>query len=576
MKKKIGNRIIVSFSLLIGILIFFLLLFFNDLVRETHMSIIKQEAEEKIRFIELVLKDKNRDRGYAAVPDIDFLRKVSGIIGLRITIVDFNGSVLADSDINNVSSMDNHQYRIEVKEAMASGTGSSIRYSNTLKIDMFYYAHKSDKYIIRLAKPLYIVEEKIQKIRKFIVFSGIFIIFTSIIIIIYISKRITNPINETMNFARDFSHGDYTRRIMNYSDDEIGNLQKSLNRLADTIVGKIDSLIFEQNKLKITLENISDGIAVIGDDKRILISNKAFNALFDINNDVSEKLYFEVIRSRTLNIKIEYVLARGQSASFEEKLISGKVCEVSINPIMEHDTLQGILVVLRDVTEKKKIEQMKTDLVGNMSHELKTPIAIMRGYLETIDEHYNDEKMCRDLIGKAIDSAERQNSIINDILKLNLLETSHEFIDEEINLGGIINNCIHLLQPKASKKNITIEKSTDILDTVIRSNRFLAEEIFFNLIDNAINYNRESGKISIHAREEKGKILIYIEDTGIGIPEESIPRVFERFYRVDKSRSRATGGTGLGLSIVKHAAEILGWDMSVASSKKGSIFTIEI
>ena len=504
------------------------------------------------------------------------MKKVADITGLRITIINLDGEVRADSEVENVNGMDNHQYRREVKESIQTGAGGSVRYSNTLKIDMFYYAHRSDNMIIRLARPLYIIEEKLQKIRKFIIFFGLIVIITAFIIIIYISKRITNPINDTMSFARDFSRGDYTKRIMNYSDDEIGTLQKSLNDLADTVVDKIDSLVFEQNKLSITLENISDGIAVIDDDKRILISNKAFNTLFDISSVIVGRVYFEVIRSRTLNAKIEYVLNKRQPAFFEEKLFNGRICDVGINPIMERDALQGIVVVMRDMTEKKKIEQMKTDLVGNMSHELKTPIAIMKGYLETISENYTDEKMCRDLIARAVDSAERQNSIINDILKLNILETSHEFIDEEINMKELIANCVKVLNPKAGRKQVSIEESTDCLDKVIKSNRFLAEEVFFNLIDNAINYNRESGRIFIRAREDTGGIVVEVEDTGIGIPADSIERVFERFYRVDKSRSRSTGGTGLGLSIVKHAVELLGWKITVASGKKGSVFTIEM
>jgi two-component system phosphate regulon sensor histidine kinase PhoR len=346
--------------------------------------------------------------------------------------------------------------------------------------------------------------------------------------------------------------------------------------MADTIVEKIGVLVFEQNKLKTILESIGDGIVVIDESKRILVANRSFRQFFDIGCPVEGRLYFEVIRSRSLNAKIEENLSTGEESGFEERLINGRICEVNISPIRERETLQGILVVLRDVTEKKRIEQIKTDLVGNMSHELKTPITIMKGYLETIRDNMENSRLCADFVDRAIENADRQNAIINDILKLNIIETSSQFSEEDVNLFDIIKGCVEMLNPKALKRNITVGTDMDALNGTIRGNRFLAEEIFFNLIDNAINYNRESGSIFIGAERKGSSTVITVSDTGIGIPADSIDRVFERFYRVDKSRSRATGGTGLGLSIVKHAAELLGWSVSVASRDEGSVFTLEI
>lgn len=577
MQKKISKKIIFSFSTLIVLLILSLLLFFNNLVRDTHLNILKREMREKIHLIELNLKSKDgieKHKPNSAL--LKAVNEIAKIIELRVTLINFKGVVVADSDVKDVGEMDNHRYRIEIMEAMESGFGDSIRYSNTLNIDMLYYAKKSGDILIRLAKPLYEIEENLSKLRKTTISIGSIILVFSIVIIVIYTGKITGPIKETINFAEAFSMGDYSKRIHNYSNDEVGSLQRSLNRLADIIVEKIDNLILEQNKLNVTIETIQDGIAVIDHNRKIVIANKAFNEFLEIHILSKDKMYYEVIRNRSLNLKIDYCMSNGKPAYFEEKLLNGRIFDVYVNPIKEEKTIKGILVVLHDITERKKIDQLKTDLVGNISHELKTPIAILKGYLETIEGNLNDSDLVKEFINKAMANLDRQNSIVNDMLKLNLLETAPDFPEEDINLKEVIEGCLDLLHPKTGKKKIAVKTSLDSLNIIVKSSRFLVEEIFFNIIDNAINYNKEGGMIEINSSAGNGNISIAISDTGIGIPGESINRIFERFYRVDKSRSRSTGGTGLGLSIVKHAASMLGWEIDVSSGAEGTTFSIVI
>ncbi len=577
MFKRVSNRIIISFMTLIATLVAVLLLLIIDEIRDYHHAILKREMVEKINFIELEIRNAPRRYLGGAIADREMrIRELSAIVNLRITLVDFNGIVIADSQYTHIDEMDNHRYRLEIKGALARGIGESIRYSGTLKTDMLYIARKSDAEIIRLAKPLGEVDENIARLSGYILAVGAIALLLSLLIVILVSRRITRPINETVRFARDFSNGEFSRRIPNYSDDEIGTLQKALNRLADTVVEKINSLLFEQNKLEITIESINDGIAVVGRDKSILIANRAFKSLLDIEAAVVGKLFFEAIRNRTLNTRIEQTHATGIAVTFEEAFLNGRHCDVFINPIAGGQNLGGILIVLHDTTEKKKVEQMKTDLVSNMSHELKTPIAILKGYLETMEPHLSDPDMSKELLHKALVNVDRQSSLINDILKLNRLETSREFATDYIDVRDIISTSIDILGPKAQKKNVTMLFNTDGQSARVLGNRFLAEEIFFNIIDNAINYNIEGGSITVDMEKTGERLTVAIVDTGIGIPEDSLDRVFERFYRVDKSRSRATGGTGLGLSIVKHAAEILGWNIKISSVSTGTKFIIEI
>jgi len=556
------------------LLVIFLLIFFNDLVRKTHLGIIKREMKEKLNIIELIIKD---DPSLILKPKIfnETVANASDIVNLRITVINKKGDVLIDSEVPNVAHMENHLYRVEINNAFSSGWGESIRHSNTVNTDMLYMAKFIDPHVFRVAKPLFEIDENLGKVKKMIILLGFSVVLASLIITIYISNIITRPINATLSFARQFSDGDYTKRILNYSNDEIGMVQRSLNIMADTIVDKIDSLLFEQRKLQTTLESITDGIVVIDNVRKILIANSSFHEMFSIDFAVTNRIYYEVIRSRSLNSKIEYALTGGTQLQFEEKMIKGRILDVSIKPISAEKAMQGILVVLHDITEKKKIEQIKTDLVSNMSHELKTPIAIIKGYLETIEENIENKELSRDFIRKAIINAERQNAIINDILKLNMLETSSDYLVETINVREIIENCVELLKQKAKNKNISITvHNLEALDEPLQASRFLVEEIYFNLIDNALNYTNDNGLVKISAKKQGLNKIVTVSDNGIGIPQNALDRIFERFYRVDKSRSRDTGGTGLGLSIVKHAADLLGWEIMVSSDGAGSTFSI--
>ncbi len=575
MIRKIRTKIILFYAALTFIIGLLFFVFFIDLIKNIHMDVITREMREKIRLIEVLLRHEEL-RYFSNRNELrEGVKEISSIIDLRFTVIDMKGKVVADSSLD-AESMDNHFYRREIQDAILKGEGKSIRYSNSTKKEMLYYAEKSGHYILRLSKDIDEINRSVLTVRNAVlIFSGV-LLLCALIINFAVSRIITGPINSTISFAEDFARGNLGRRIFNYSDDEIGGLQKSLNRLADSLQDKVNSLTYEQNKLLVIIESIHDGMAVIGIDKRLILLNKAFRSLLSIGTRAEGQFYYEIIRSSALNSKIEETLSGGEALGFVEDLLGGRSCEIYVNPIKEAGAIQGILIVLHDITEQKKLSQMKTELVGNLSHELKTPITILKGYLETIGARKDVLDETRGFIEKALVNVDRQNSIINDMLKLNMLETSRFFQQEEISLREIIENCAGILSPKILEKRITLSTDIDALPESLMANRFLAEEIFFNIIDNAINYNNYDGSIRISVVRGRSRFEISIADGGIGIPPDSIDRIFERFFRVSKSRSRATGGTGLGLSIVKHAAELLQWEISVNSSGAGSTFTVGI
>lgn len=572
---KFRHKILLFYTALTLALGLFFFLFFLDLVRDTHLSLIRKEIGEKIQLAEILLDRSGALSHREGRLLNDEARRISSIIHLRVSVIDEKGVVRADSS-RDAETLDNHYYRIEVRRAIEEGSGESIRYSNSLRTEMLYSAKKSGAYVIRLAKPLHDIDESVASLRAFImVVMGVTLVL-AFLANMAISRLITRPINETIDFADDFARGDLARRIFNYSDDEVGKLQKSLNRLADSLQDKINTLVLEQNKLGVTIENISDGIAVVGSDRKVVLLNGAFASLLEVRGNPEGRYYYEVIRNSALNARIERCLSEGDEAGFEIELLNDISLDVNVRPIREEKTLQGVLIVLHDITERKRIMRIKTELIGNLSHELKTPITILKGYLETIRAHLHDPASTAAFVEKALVNIDRQNSIINDMLKLNMLETAPVFPTERIHLSDIITNCANILAPKVREREINLHLDLGPARLETDGNRFLAEEIFFNLIDNAINYNTPRGGIDVVAETVRGTLAIEVRDTGIGIPEDSRERIFERFYRVNKGRSRATGGTGLGLSIVKHAADLLGWKIRVSSGGAGTTFRVEI
>lgn len=572
---KFRHKILLFYTALTLALGLFFFLFFVDLVRDTHLSLIRKDIGDKIQLAEILLDRSGALSRRDGRLLNDEARRISSIIHLRVSVIDEKGVVRADSS-RDAETLDNHYYRIEVRRAIEEGSGESIRYSNSLRTEMLYSAKKSGAYVIRLAKPLHDIDESVSSLRAFImaVMGGTLVL--AFLVNMAISRLITRPINETIDFADDFARGDLARRIFNYSDDEVGKLQKSLNRLADSLQDKINTLVLEQNKLGVTIENINDGIAVVGSDRKVVLLNGAFASLLEVRGNPDGRYYYEVIRNSALNARIERCLSEGDEAGFEIELLNDISLDVNVRPIREEKTLQGVLIVLHDITERKRIMRIKTELVGNLSHELKTPITILKGYLETIRAHLHDPASTSAFVEKALVNIDRQNSIINDMLKLNMLETAPVFPTERIHLSDIITNCANILAPKVREREINLHLDLGPARLEIDGNRFLAEEIFFNLIDNAINYNTPRGGIDVVAETVRGTLAIEVRDTGIGIPEDSRERIFERFYRVNKGRSRATGGTGLGLSIVKHAADLLGWRIRVSSGGAGTTFRVEI
>jgi len=503
---------------------------------------------------------------------------LSAKIKCRITVIDRSGKVLADSDksLESIPQMENHLYRPEVKIALADGIGIDKRYSLTLDRQMLYVAlplkGKTEILgVLRLALSLESVEKILSQTRKTVLAGLAFALLLAFVFGSIIAGQTIRPINRMITVSRKFSEGDFSRRVLVSSQDEVGELAQTLNKMAQGLEDKIKEVKAQNQRLAAVFSSMIEGVIVVNKDSSIISVNPTVEDIFNVSRkDVEGKTFLEAIRNSEIAEIINSVLKKGISVSGEISLILPvrKTFEVSATAIFDNQKVEGCLVVIHDITEMRKLETIRRDFVANVSHELKTPLTSIKGFVETLLEGaLEDKENNRNFLRIIQDHTERLNSLVEDLLALAHLES------KEISLNRSSFDLRLLLEEVASGFGAPLKKSGIELKNeiaggiLINADQNRIKQVFTNLIDNAIKFNKENGLIRISAEQLNSEVKVWIEDSGIGIPEKDLPRIFERFYRVDKGRSRALGGTGLGLSIVKHIVELHGGSVGVESTE---------
>lgn len=515
----------------------------------------------------------------AEIPVLETLVKdLSSRIKSRITIVDIKGQVLADSQksLQDISDMENHFARPEIKSALAGIVAEDIRYSSTLKINMLYVAvpiksKESIIGVIRLALPLVNVEKMLEGIRNAIIFSIIFALFLAFVLGSLITSGIIKPVNKIIRVSRKFSAGDFTHKIYLDSKDEIGELADTLNKMAYDIEEKIKDVSSQSQQLKAIFNSMIEGVMLTDREGRIVSVNQAIERIFQVaKDDVEGRALLEVIRNNDIAEIITAVLSIGKSVSKEITLVYPvqSIFKVNATPIFESGSVNGCLVVIHDITEIRRLETMRRDFVANVSHELKTPLTSIKGFVETLLEGaLEDKENNRNFLKIIQEHAGRLDKLVNDLLSLAHLESKGIAIDKsEFNLNDQVKEVVAGFKSQLKSRGIEITNKLP-QELIINGDKDRVEQVLVNLIDNAIKFSKDKGPIKIYNQDYSGNIKIIIEDLGMGIPQKDIPRIFERFYRVDKARSRQLGGTGLGLSIVKHIIELHGGTVGVESTE---------
>jgi two-component system phosphate regulon sensor histidine kinase PhoR len=506
----------------------------------------------------------------------------------RITLILPTGEVVGDSD-EDPKTMENHASRPEVKEALTGQTGISTRYSETLQREMMYLAIPVKKEggiagAVRVSIPVIEIDTALNAIYGKIALFGAFMIILTAAISLYIARRISQPIGELKRDAQRFARGNLTYRLFASGSQELGDLAEALNKMAQQLNARIRLITEQRNELETILSAMREGMLACDSDERIITINESAASLLGIDLSTAKgHTVQEAVRNADLQRFIGKILSEQREAEIEiaihgpEKkflLLTGTVLRDS------EGKSTGVLVVLNDITRLRHLENIRREFVANVSHELKTPITSIKGYVETLQEGAIDDKEnARKFLEIIFKQADLLHALVDDLLSLSQIEQEAE--REEVHLAEepvrrIIEAAIAAYEVKTVERRmrVTLHCKEEI---IVRANAQLLEQAIGNLLDNAIKYSEPGRNVEIDVAQSKGEVTITVNDHGSGIAPEHFPRLFERFYRVDKGRSRELGGTGLGLAIVKHIIQAHGGDVSVESIPgKGSAFTIHL
>ncbi|RGU82108.1 PAS domain S-box protein [Ruminococcus bromii] len=549
-KVKLSKKLLKNFSVIAVVSILLTAVFSTA----AFWFVFSDEQEAEVRqYTDKIISVYNSDS------EID-LSKYYGIGDFRVTLIKSDGSVVSDSVDTDVNSMPNHSDRPEFEQAIKDGNGSSHRMSETLNKITYYYAEKTaDGSVIRVAKTI----DSIYGIFLFVIPSILIIMIGVFVVCTILAKRSTKKIVEPIKEMADNGNGSPYDELLPLSQ-KIASQQRQIKR-------QMRRLQFEKDKISTLIENMAEGFILIDVDKKVLMSNYSASKLLGADDDgVTDKTLIAFSRNEVLNDCVDKALS-GESKN-GDTTVKGRALQIITNPVYSNGEKNGAICLIIDVSAKKKAEKMRREFTANVTHELKTPLTSISGYAEIIASGLVKPDDIPNFANKIHKESGRLLSLISDIMELSQLD--EKFSDEEfapVDLAGVAAEVAEDLRSNAEKHGITI--TVDTKTAVINGNRNQIYELIYNLCDNAIRYNRENGSVKIITGDDNEHPFVKVADTGIGIPEKHHKRVFERFYRVDKSRSKETGGTGLGLAIVKHITERHGGEISLESSEQGTTFT---
>ncbi|NPV03788.1 MAG: HAMP domain-containing protein [Syntrophaceae bacterium] len=488
--------------------------------------------------------------------------EIARITRTRVTVIDREGTVIAETD-RDATTLGSHFDRPEIQEARVRGKGTAVRYSQAVGEEMKYVAlpiREGDRIAgyIRLARPLVEVRKSVEEFTALVLRSFLVILVLSVAAALFFSRRLTSPIREMERFTERLRRGETPGKLLVRTSDEIGLLAENINYIVEELQRRIDALQEEKGKVEAAFSSAMDGVLLLGIDGKIETVNQGMRSL--VGNRYGEiigKTPLEAFRNLDLQKALDQYRATAQPV-FQE-IVFGEgppnVFDVAISGVRGVPGGEGkIMLVFHDVTRLKKLERMRVDFVANVTHEIKTPLTAILGFVETLQEGaIEDRETAKKFLTTISRHAERLNRLVEDLLTISNIELGEmRFCFESVSLAGIVQSVMNILHVKAQEKRIDLAVEIPEGLPPIRADRDRLSQILINVLDNAVKFTPAGGRVRLSAAAADGEVLVRIEDTGIGVPRDEIGRLGERFYRVDKTRSRELGGTGLGLSIVKH------------------------
>ncbi|EAE9054574.1 PAS domain-containing protein [Listeria monocytogenes] len=586
--KKLWLKIGLSFFILFFVVMVIVGIFSGELMKSTYLNMKENQLEDDAKILLQTTNMENLDLDKDAATIQKSLDPLGEDIDARITVIDSKGDVVADTK-KDPEKLDNHMNRPEVTDILKKGesVGISIRESDSLGYSMLYVAvpvkhqSKTDG-VLRISISLESVDAAVAKLwgNLALIFGIALVIIAAISV--FIARKITRPVREIIEVSTDLANHKYDSRIHGKISGELQDLSISVNTLAESLETQMFEIKQNEQRLNAIVQNLVSGVMLINVDKQVIMTNRTMYQILG-ETEITGKTFYEVIKSFALSQLIE--------GTFETKTIQQKeiilyfpremILDASVSPILgENGEITGIILLLHDITQIRHLENVRSEFVTNVSHELKTPVTALKGFAETLlDGAMYDEMLLKKFLTIIKEESDRLHRLIMDILALSRIEQNP--VPENVELvevDEVIEQSARTIFEMATEKNIQViipEKT--IPSVTIETDRDKLQQILINLLSNAINYTPVDGKVEVKLIEQEAEVIIEVTDNGIGIPAKDIDRVFERFYRVDKARSRHSGGTGLGLSIVKHLVENCGGRIEVESQEEvGSTFRVTL
>lgn len=564
------------------------LIIFGGVALSQVRTLFHGQVAAELQRISPVLGTRYAEDGNILNDALDRMVKADGqTTGIRITVIRPDGVVIADSQADP-STMENHRYgRPEIEHALKDGSGSSTRYSNTLGEDMVYYARTTPwgDLIVRVALPVSRINDQLSELTRLVLAAGLVSLLLTMMVAYFVSRRFTRQLAALAAAAEQYAGGNLAYHVAPPAARELSLLAVSLNRMGRQLSDRISEIKARQAEQHTILDSMSNGVMALDARRRILNINRAAEVMMSITSTAARgRLLQEVIREPKMSELVNRLLAGEPTPDAEIRFSPDPdhVIEIRGERLALHDGQSGgVLLILNDVTERLRFESLRNDFASNVSHELRTPITNIKGYVETLqDVGWQDSEQASRFLSVIRVNSDRLAAIVEDVMSLTKLERAE--LREDMELEDIpVTDLITVTceQFEATARERTISLDVDVPEEIMCSgHRQLLTQALGNLLSNAIRYSPEGSTVTVAAhRDGADRFTLAVADEGHGIPPQHLPRLFERFYRVDKARSRELGGTGLGLAIVKHIALVHGGEVGVESVVgRGSVFRMTL
>jgi two-component system, OmpR family, phosphate regulon sensor histidine kinase PhoR len=582
MNRRLFTKILLTYLAIIVILLGVLDFYLTRFTERREIDEIARNLEQKARLLALDITPSS------AIGDIrQKLREAHLPADARITWIEPHGVVMADTNANPME-MENHATRPEFIEALEGRAGRSIRFSHTLHIDFLYVAVplEADGRLfgaLRLAYPLSDLQRQIHEIRQRIWLSSLIAFLLAALIGYFLSRSLVSRIHTLTRFSESIATGNFQNRAPVEGNDELSSLAQSLNSTADQLQRLFESVDSERTKLQTVLENMSEGILVLDQSRKVSLSNRAVENLLGRSSPIPAGTpWHETFRHPELQAFFENVYATGTpgTKSFLLHSTPERYFQATLAPLLNaKGGIEMLIAVFYDTTAIERVNRVRKDFVANVSHELRTPLTSIQGYAETlIDGAVDDPHRRGEFLERIRQQSDRLGKLTADLLTLSTIESGkYPFKRSRVDASKVVRESIDAVEGAAKLKSIAIRFDPDPSNPAVECDPDAIHQVLLNLLDNAVKFSSPQGKVEVAVRADDGSLRFSVTDHGMGIPSLDLPRLGERFYRVDKARSRELGGTGLGLAIVKHIVEAHGGKLSIQSELgKGSCFSFTL